>query len=156
SRTVPRPPKPFAELARGRTRLRFFHGDAIETLNALGAGSVDAIVTSPPYNLGIRYRSYDDGKPRSEYLAWTAEWIQAAKQALSAKGSLFLNVGAKPKDPWTALDVAQAVRPHLELQNIIHWVKSIAIEKELAGVNAALADDLAVGHYKPINSTRFL
>ena len=49
-------------------------------------------------------------------------------------GSLFLNVGAKPTDPWTALDVAQAARPHLELQNIIHWIKSIAIEKALAGV----------------------
>ena len=52
--------------------------------------------------------------------------------------------------------MAQAVRPHLELQNIIHWVKSIAIEKALAGSRSGLADDLAVGHYKPINSKRFL
>lgn len=154
---VPRAlPKPFADLRRGRTRLRFFHGDAIEILTALSPGSADAIVTSPPYNLGIQYRSYDDGRPRSEYLEWTSAWVQAARQALSEHGSMFLNVGAKPKDPWTALDVAQAVRPHLELQNIIHWVKSIAIEKDLAGSRAALKDDLAVGHYKPINSRRFL
>jgi site-specific DNA-methyltransferase (adenine-specific) len=156
SAQVPRLPKPYADFRLGNARLRFFHANSVDLLKTLPRGSVDAIVTSPPYNLGIRYRSYDDGKPRSEYLAWTAEWIQAAKHALAAKGSLFLNVGAKPKDPWTALDVAQAVRPHLELQNIIHWVKSIAIEKELAGASAALADDLAVGHYKPINSTRFL
>lgn len=143
-------------MTRGRTRLRFFHGDAVEILKSLKSGSIDAIVTSPPYNLGIRYRSYDDGRPRNEYLEWTGEWIQAAAHALSQEGSLFLNVGAKPKDPWTALDVAQAVRPHLALQNIIHWVKSIAIEKALAGARAGLADDLAVGHYKPINSNRFL
>jgi len=149
-------PKPYAELVRGRTRLRFFHGDAVEVLNALDAGSLDAVVTSPPYNLGIEYRSYDDGRPRSEYLDWTGQWVRAAKRALAQDGSLFLNVGAKPKDPWTALDVAQAVRPHLELQNIIHWVKSIAIEKALAGSRSGLADDLAVGHYKPINSKRFL
>ena len=149
-------PKPYAEIERGRTRLRFFHGDAIDILHAFGAGSVDVVVTSPPYNLGIRYRSYDDGLPRSEYLQWTGEWIKAARRALADDGSLFLNVGAKPKDPWTALDVAQAVRPHLELQNIIHWVKSIAIEKALAGARAGLTDDLAVGHYKPINSKRFL
>ena len=149
-------PKPYAEIERGRTRLRFFHGDAIDILNAFGAGSIDAVVTSPPYNLGIRYRTYDDGLPRSEYLEWTGAWIQAAKRALADTGSLFLNVGAKPKDPWTALDIAQAVRPHLELQNIIHWVKSIAIEKALAGSRAGLKDDLAVGHYKPINSKRFL
>jgi hypothetical protein len=72
------------------------------------------------------------------------------------EGSLFLNVGAKPTDPWTALDVAQAVRPHLRLQNIIHWVKSIAIERSAAGSAAGLTRDLAVGHYKPINSDRFL
>lgn len=154
---MPRPlPKPYAVLECGRTRLRFFHSDALDILTRFGAGSVDAIVTSPPYNLGIRYRSYDDGGPRSEYLDWTGAWVQAARRALSAQGSLFLNVGAKPKDPWTALDVAQAVRPHLELQNIIHWVKSIAIEKALAGSRAGLKDDLAVGHYKPINSQRFL
>jgi site-specific DNA-methyltransferase (adenine-specific) len=154
---VPRAlPKPYAEIERGRTRLRFFHGDAIDILNALGAGSIDAVVTSPPYNLGIRYRSYDDGLPRSEYLEWTGAWIQAARRAMADDASLFLNVGAKPRDPWTALDVAQAVRPHLELQNIIHWVKSIAIEKALAGTRAGLKDDLAVGHYKPINSPRFL
>jgi site-specific DNA-methyltransferase (adenine-specific) len=156
-RDVPRAfPKPYAVLKSGRSRLQFFHGDAIETLKALGAGSIDAIVTSPPYNLGIRYRTYEDGRPRSEYLEWTGDWIKAAKHALAADGSLFLNVGGKPKDPWTALDVAQAVRPHLELQNIIHWVKSIAIEKALAGSRSGLADDLAVGHYKPINSRRFL
>jgi site-specific DNA-methyltransferase (adenine-specific) len=154
---VPRAlPRPYAELERGRTRLRFFHGDAIDILNRLSPGSIDAFVTSPPYNLGVRYRSYDDDRPRSEYLEWTAQWVRAARRTLSADGSLFLNVGAKPRDPWTALDVAQAVRPHLELQNIIHWVKSIAIERHLAGARAGLDDDLAVGHYKPINSRRFL
>jgi site-specific DNA-methyltransferase (adenine-specific) len=154
---VARPlPRPYADLRSGGHRIRFFHGDAVTILKALSPGSVDAIVTSPPYNLGIRYRSYDDGRPRSEYLDWTGQWVQAAKSALASKGSLFLNVGAKPKDPWTALDVAQAVRPHLQLQNIIHWVKSIAIEKALAGARSGLTDDLAVGHYKPINSERFL
>ena len=117
---------------------------------------MDAIVTSPPYNLGIQYRTYDDTIPRDRYLAWTGEWVKRAAGALSPSGSLFLNVGAKPTDPWTAMDVAQAARPYLHLQNTIHWIKSIAIEKALAGSRAGLDDDLAVGHYKPINSRRFL
>ena len=33
-------------------------------------------------------------------------------------------------DPWTALDVAQAARRHLTLQNTIHWIKSIAIDRD--------------------------
>ena len=114
------------------------------------------MVTSPPYNLGIRYRTYDDTIPRSEYLQWTEQWLGAAAHALAPQGSLFLNVGAKPTDPWTALDVAQAARSRFRLQNTIHGVKSIAIEKGLAGARSGLSDDLAVGHYKPINSRRFL
>jgi site-specific DNA-methyltransferase (adenine-specific) len=94
--------------------------------------------------------------PREAYLAWTSEWIRRAAATLSPEGSLFLNVGAKPADPWTAIDVAQAARQHLRLQNTIHWIKSIAIEKNLAGSRAGLTRDLAVGHYKPINSARFL
>jgi len=135
---------------------RFYLGDCLDILDRLAPDSIDVIVTSPPYNLGIQYRSYDDTIPREEYLRWTGDWIRRAASRLAQDGSLFLNVGAKPTDPWTAFDVAQAARPYLRLQNTIHWIKSIAIERALAGRRARLAEDLAVGHYKPINSRRFL
>jgi site-specific DNA-methyltransferase (adenine-specific) len=149
-------PPPHTSLKFGRSSCRFYLGDCLDLLDRLPPGSIDAIVTSPPYNLGIEYRTYDDTMPRDRYLAWTGEWVKRAAAALSAKGSLFLNVGAKPTDPWTAMDVAQAARPYLQLQNTIHWIKSIAIEKALAGSRAGLEEDLAVGHYKPINSRRFV
>jgi site-specific DNA-methyltransferase (adenine-specific) len=125
-------------------------------LPGLAPGSVSAIVTSPPYNLGVRYRSYADTLPRDRYLHWTGDWIQAAKAALSPSGSLFLNVGAKPTDPWTAIDIALAARPHLLLQNTLHWVKSVAIDRDAAGAATGIDRDLALGHYKPINSPRFV
>jgi site-specific DNA-methyltransferase (adenine-specific) len=135
---------------------RFYLGDSLDVLSRMPPRSVNVIVTSPPYNLGIRYRTYDDTMPRARYLEWTSRWVKLAAQTLGEDGSLFLNVGGKPTDPWTALDVAQAARPFLTLQNTIHWIKSIAIEKSLAGARAGLEQDLAVGHYKPINSERFL
>ena len=147
---------PHATLKSGRAALRFYLGDCLDVLTQLPEQSVDVVVTSPPYNLGIRYRSYDDTMPRGDYLKWTGEWIQRVARVLAADGYLFLNVGAKPTDPWTAIDIAQAVRPYVQLQNTIHWIKSIAIEKALAGARANLDDDLAVGHYKPINSRRFV
>jgi site-specific DNA-methyltransferase (adenine-specific) len=149
-------PTPHAAMQVGRSTLRFFLGDCLDLLGQLPRRSVSAIVTSPPYNLGVDYRTYDDTLPRSEYLEWTAHWIRLAAGLLTPEGSLFLNVGAKPTDPWTAMDVAQVARQHLHLQNTIHWIKSIAIGKEAAGTAAELDRDLAVGHYKPINSPRFV
>ena len=153
---MPRLPRPHTSFKAGHATFRFYLGDCLDVLERLPPASIDAIVTSPPYNLGIRYRTYDDAIPRGKYLEWTGEWVRRASAALAQTGSLFLNVGAKPTEPWTALDVAQAARPHLQLQNTIHWIKSIAIEKAAAGSRARLKEDLAVGHYKPINSTRFL
>jgi site-specific DNA-methyltransferase (adenine-specific) len=133
-----------------------YRADCLDVFRQLHEHSVDVIVTSPPYNLGIRYNTYQDTLTREQYLEWTGAWIAAAARVLRPDGSLFLNVGARPSDPWTALDVAQAAREHLKLQNIIHWVKSIAIDRGLAGAAAGISRDLAVGHYKPINSDRFL
>ena len=138
--------KPYDRVRIGAGDARFYHADCLQVFRQIEPRSVDVIVTSPPYNLGIQYNEYDDTMSRADYLEWTHGWIGAAARALAPNGSLFLNVGAKPTDPWTALDVAQAARPHLRLQNIIHWVKSIYIDKAT----------LAVGHYKPINSDRFL
>ena len=134
----------------------FYLADCLDVLKQLPAESVDVVVTSPPYNLGIQYHQYQDTLSRTDYLAWIDSWISAAARVLRPEGSLFLNVGARPSDPWTPLDVAQAVRPHLQLQNLIHWIKSIAIDRQSAGSAAGLTRDLAVGHYKPINSDRFL
>jgi site-specific DNA-methyltransferase (adenine-specific) len=138
--------KPFGIVRSGIVDAQFFHADCLDVFRQRPPRSIDVIVTSPPYNLGVRYNQYDDSLSRADYLEWTSTWIAAAARVLRPDGSLFLNVGAKPTDPWTALDVAQAARPHLQLQNIIHWVKSIFIDKA----------SLAVGHYKPINSDRFL
>ena len=139
-----------------RSILTFYQADCLNVFRALPEASLSVIVTSPPYNLGIEYRSYDDSLPRTQYLEWTEAWTAAARRCLEPHGSLFLNLGAKPTDPWTAMDIAQAARKHFQLQNTIHWIKSIAIEREAAGAAAALEKDLAVGHYKPINSDRFL
>ncbi len=139
-----------------RSRIVLYQGDCLAVLSALEAASVDVVVTSPPYNLGIRYRTYQDNLPRADYLAWTDRWIRAVARVLAPNGSLFLNVGAKPSDPWIPLEVAQVARSAFKLQNTIHWVKSIAIDRDAAGAATGLSRDVAVGHYKPINSERFV
>jgi site-specific DNA-methyltransferase (adenine-specific) len=118
--------------------------------------SVDVVVTSPPYNIGVRYGSYNDSMPRAKYLEWIEQVGIAAKRALADDGSFFLNVGNKPKDQWIAWDVAAVLRKHFVLQNVMHWVKSIAINKSDVGNYPNISGDIAVGHFKPIVSNRFL
>ena len=118
--------------------------------------SIDVVVTSPPYNLGVAYRSYDDKVPRSEYLDWIEAWGEAQRRVLSRGGSLFLNVGGKPSDPWGPFDILQRLRKLFTLQNTFHWIKSIAIDADHAGGAGAFDKSIAVGHYKPINSSRYV
>ena len=44
--------------------------DCLKGLPKLNDASIDVIVTSPPYNIGKPYRSYNDVRPRDEYLDW--------------------------------------------------------------------------------------
>lgn len=118
--------------------------------------SIDVVVTSPPYNIGIRYGTYKDDLPRDKYLAWIEEVGAEVARVLAPGGSFFLNVGNKPSDPWIAWDVVARLRAKFALQNTIHWVKAISIAKADAGSSSGMAGDLSVGHYKPINSQRYL
>jgi len=154
----PRAPPRFAALhGRGGSPVDLYAGDALAILPRVARRStIDCLVTSPPYNRGVAYASYDDTRPRTEYLAWIDRWARGVAPLLAPEGSLFLNVGGSPTDPWLPWDVARVVGRRLVLQNVILWVKSIAIERAAAGRSAGLNRDLAVGHYKPIPSRRFL
>jgi len=122
----------------------------------LEEGEVDVIVTSPPYNLGIKYNSYDDSGSREEYLEWMETFAKECNRVLSDEGSFFLNIGYKSKDPWVAWEVAFKFRKHFFLQNVIHWIKSIAIPQNDVGKYSNIKGDIAVGHFKPVNSKRFV
>ncbi|ACV24714.1 DNA-methyltransferase [Methanocaldococcus fervens] len=130
--------------------------DCLEGMKQLKDKSVDVVVTSPPYNIGIKYNKYSDNLGRDDYLNWIEEVVREIKRVLKDDGSFFINIGYTAKDPWIAFDVANVIRKHFKLQNTIHWIKSIAIQKEDVGNYPNIIGDIAVGHYKPINSDRFL
>lgn len=149
--------RPAYEARVGRSWVRLFHEDCVEGMRRrLDPGSVDVVVTSPPYNIGVEYSGYDDRGPRGEYLEWMDRWARATNEVLAPNGSLFLVLGSKPTDPWVPFLVSMVVGKHLELQNVIHWVKSIAIEKKDVGDYPGITGDIAIGHLKPISSPRFL
>jgi site-specific DNA-methyltransferase (adenine-specific) len=142
----------------------------IKGMSRLGDESVDLVVTSPPYNLGIGYGKYSDRQDRQSYLRWCGEWAAHIRRILKLNGSFFLNVGAAPSNPMLPHEIVMTLRESFVLQNTIHWIKSIAIEefcshRPVAGqANAAprtghrpvATNARSFGHFKPINSPRFL
>ena len=126
---------------------KIFQMDCIKGMNEiLPAKSIDVIVTSPPYNINIDYNSYDDNRPFNEYLDWLDIVAQGCSRVLKNDGSFFFNIGDRPSDELRSLTIAQKIAQHFRLQNTIHWVKSIAIPE----------NDINIGHYKPVNSQRYL
>lgn len=120
-------------------------GDCLAHLRTMAPGSADVCVTSPPYNIGMAYSRHDDRMPREAYLAWMADVGAELARVLREDGSLFLNVGGTGAQPWIAHDVARAMAgTDWVLQNHIVWVKSLSIGED------------TVGHFKPIQSMRFL
>jgi site-specific DNA-methyltransferase (adenine-specific) len=119
-------------------------GDCRDELAAIRSACIDVVVTSPPYNIGLAYRSYEDRRPRAAYLAWLAAIGEEIARVLKPDGSFFLNIGSTNSDPWVSIDVANAFRQVFVLQNHFVWVKSLSI-----------GDD-TVGHFKPIAGRRFL
>ena len=135
-----------------RTEFTLEAGDCIEGLKKMPEASVDIVVTSPPYNLGIKYRHYDDSKTRAEYLAWSCEWAREVKRVLKDKGSFFLNLGACPSNPLIPHELVVALKADdvgYFLQNTFHWIKSITVETK-AG------EQVSAGHFKPLQSYRYV
>jgi len=136
-------------------RNRIYVMDCLEGMRLMDENSVDVIVTSPPYNIGKPYNSYHDRLPREKYLDWMEKVAIESKRVMKDDASFFLNVGGTLTDPWIPFDIAQRFRRHFVLQNVIIWVKSIAIQKEDVGDYPNILGDIAVGHYRPVNSKRF-
>ena len=87
-------------------------GDAVELMNKMPEGSVDLVVTSPPYNLknstghGMRdarggkwpnaalqagYETHDDMMTEAAYVCWQRECLRAMMRVLADDGAIFYN-----------------------------------------------------------------
>jgi site-specific DNA-methyltransferase (adenine-specific) len=159
------------------TQFDLHQQDCIEGMSRLGDESVDLVVTSPPYNLGIRYEKFSDTQDRQSYLNWCCEWAEQVRRALKSDGSFFLNIGSAPSNPMLPHEIVLQLHELFVLQNTIHWIKSIAIDTAEGTASASnphlnplpgqgevdakrqVRVDGGIktfGHFKPISSKRFL
>ncbi len=132
--------KPVTKIGRQEIRL----GDCLKVMAGMEEESVDVVVTSPPYNLGLNYASYKDKQTEEEYLRWLLKVAAAVKRVLKPGGSFFLNLGGSSSQPWLPFQAIVRLRGLFELQNDIAWIKAFG-----SGVDST-------GHFKPIQGQRFV
>jgi len=68
------------------------NGDCVEVMKELPEGSIDLIVTSPPYGVNIAYDVHDDDMEIGEYLDFTRKWLTEAYKVLKDDGRIALNI----------------------------------------------------------------
>ena len=87
-------------------------GDCIDLMDQMPSGSVDVIVTSPPYNIknstgnGLKngsggkwpkaallkgYAGHDDAMPHEKYVSWQRDCLRAMMRVLAEDGAIFYN-----------------------------------------------------------------
>lgn len=72
------------------TEYTLLQGDCLERMKEIPDGSVDVVLSSPPYNIG---KEYESRRPLEEYTAWQTHVLQEAVRTLRRGGNLCWQVG---------------------------------------------------------------
>jgi site-specific DNA-methyltransferase (cytosine-N4-specific) len=70
---------------------RIMHGDSLAWLRKMGTGSIDLVMTSPPFGL-VRKKEYGN-VAAAEYLDWFRPFAADLNRVLKDSGSLVLDIG---------------------------------------------------------------
>jgi len=71
---------------------KIINGDCIEVMKTMPESSIDLIVTSPPYGVGIEYDSHDDDMVFEDYKVFSNQWLTEAFRVLKDDGRIALNI----------------------------------------------------------------
>jgi len=71
---------------------KIINGDCIKIMKTLSEGCIDLVVTSPPYNCGIKYDTHIDDLPMNEYWSWTREWLTETYRLIKDDGRVSINI----------------------------------------------------------------
>ncbi|CAB4129850.1 COG0863 DNA modification methylase [uncultured Caudovirales phage] len=71
---------------------KVINGDTIDVMSEMPEGWVDLVVTSPPYNVGIKYDTHNDEIVMDEYWEWSEKWLTEAYRLLKDDGRMAINI----------------------------------------------------------------
>ena len=100
-------------------------GDCLEVMKEMPDKSVDLIVTSPPYNVGIAYDNHNDKMPLANYEFWLNAKLEECIRLLADGGHLIVQVANTGRNPYLHLSgmIAYLLRDKIRTVGEIIWIK---------------------------------
>jgi len=71
---------------------KVINGDTIDVMSEMPEGWVDLVLTSPPYNVGIKYDEHNDEIVMDEYWEWSEKWLTEVYRLLKDDGRMAINI----------------------------------------------------------------
>ena len=71
---------------------KIINGDCVEVMKTLPEDSINLMVCSPPYNVGIPYDTHIDNLNMDEYWNWTEKWLTQVFRLLKDDGRVAINI----------------------------------------------------------------
>ena len=71
---------------------KIIQGNCVEVMASLPESTIDLIVTSPPYNVGIDYDTHDDKQSMEDYWQFTKDWLSESYRILKDDGRIAVNI----------------------------------------------------------------
>ena len=101
-------------------------GDCRDLMDKMASDSVDMLITSPPYNLGVEYDSYDDNLELKSYLEFLNDVWKKAYRIIKPGGRIAItiaNIRRSPFIPLTSYVTQQLIENGYILRGYIYWDK---------------------------------
>ena len=109
--------------------MQLFNDDCLKVLPTIPENSINLIITSPPYNIGMNYNKYND--KRNDYIEWLTSVFDECCRILKDNGNLFINLSSSKSEPFISYKIAEKIK--WKLQNNIIWAKAIEIDGYVRG-----------------------
>jgi site-specific DNA-methyltransferase (adenine-specific) len=71
---------------------KIINGNCVEEMGKLPESSIDLVVTSPPYNVGIDYDTHNDNQSMEDYWKFTENWLTQSFRILKDDGRIAVNI----------------------------------------------------------------
>ena len=99
---------------------------AFQAIKKIKDQTIDCVITSPPYNIGVQYNQYHDRD--TNYITRMRDLFIDIRRVLKPQGHFFLNISPTRKDPLFAYRMAELVP--MTIQNPIVWAKAVEMPGE--------------------------